>query len=165
MAVITPAGSGTALPCSLLHRTQPFDRSNIRTANEFAGSQVGSQPQQTCGDARRRPATVAPGQCPSARCPATRGDGPGPLRIEGAPTLALDRLWPRSAAPTAPHDESAQRPGLASQRTFSAPASAPATVNQDLNVPLSWWSGAGSNRRPSAFQAHPLRRCRWLGEA
>ena len=108
----------------------------------------------------RRPRPVP--QCPMpghagrrSRPPSHRG---------GPPTLALDRLWPRSAAPTAPHDESAQRPGLASQRTFSAPASAPATVNQDLNVPLSWWSGAGSNRRPSAFQAHPLRRCRWLGE-
>ena len=79
-----PCGFGlTALPCSLLHRTQPFDRSDIRTANEFAGSQVGSQPRQTCGDARRRPATVAPGQCPGARCPAPRGEGPGPLRIEG----------------------------------------------------------------------------------
>ena len=108
----------------------------------------------------RRPRPVP--QCPMpghagrrSRPPSHRG---------GPPTLALDRLWPRSAAPTAPHDESVQRPGLASQRTFSAPASAPATVNQDLNVPLSWWSGAGSNRRPSAFQAHPLRRCRWLGE-
>jgi hypothetical protein len=26
------------------------------------------------------------------------------------------------------------------------------SMNQDRNVPLNWWSGAGSNRRPSAFQ-------------
>jgi Phage integrase family len=28
-----------------------------------------------------------------------------------------------------------------------------------------WWSGAGSNRRPSAFQAHPPRRCMLLSVA
>jgi len=81
----TPLRVGlTALPCSLLHRTQPFDRSNIRTANEFVGSQVGSQPRQTCGDARRRPATVAAGHYPGERCLDTRGDRPGLLRIEGS---------------------------------------------------------------------------------
>ena len=52
-------------------------------------------------------------------------------------------------------------PQLANQLTVSAPVSAPATVDQGLNVPLIWWSGAGSNRRPSAFQAHPPGRCAW----
>jgi hypothetical protein len=57
--------------------------SGIRTANEFTGSQVGSQPRQTSGDVQRRSATVAAGQCPGARCLAMPGDGPGLLRIEG----------------------------------------------------------------------------------
>jgi hypothetical protein len=30
---------------------------------------------------------------------------------------------------------------------------------------LSWWSGAGANRRPSAFQAHSHGCCTWLDGA
>ena len=35
---------------------------------------------------------------------------------------------------------------------------APRSGVNDLITLQNWWSGAGSNRRPSAFQAHPLRR-------
>ena len=81
---------------------------------------------------------------------------PGPLSGTGhlirQPSAKPGTLgWTASAkvaGPTTAHDQSARRPGLGTQWTVSAPA----TVDQDLNVPLSWWSGAGSNRRPSAFQ-------------
>jgi hypothetical protein len=60
------------------------DCSNTRTANEFGGSQVGSQPRQGCGDAGRRPATVFAGQYPSARCLATSGDRPASFASRGS---------------------------------------------------------------------------------
>ena len=56
-------------------------RSDVSTANEFAGSQVGSQPRQTRGDIQRCSATVIAGQCPSTPCLATLDDHPGLLRI------------------------------------------------------------------------------------
>jgi len=39
----------------------------------------------------------------------------------------------------------------------------PAPAWRLVIMPLSWWSGAGSNRRPSAFQRIPLvAACGWM---
>jgi hypothetical protein len=44
-----------------------------------------------------------------------------------------------------------------------ATALAPRSGLNDLITLQNRWSGAGSNRRPSAFQAHPFRRWTLLG--
>ena len=46
-----------------------------------------------------------------------------------------------------------------------ADALAPRSGLNDLITLQNWWSGAGSNRRPSAFQAHSRHRSMWLGMA